>query len=73
MAGSLLAALCISVELEAIPEAHVTLLAPLRLGVPNSSGGFGNGNTLFLWFFITTVMPRVLGNSKSPPVLNPAS
>ncbi len=31
-----------------------------------SSGGFGNGNTLFLWFFITTVMPRVQSNSKSP-------
>jgi hypothetical protein len=33
---------------------------------PGSSGGFGNGNTLFFWFFITTVMPRVWGNSKSP-------
>ncbi len=32
MAGSILAALCISVELEAIPEAHVNVLAPFRLG-----------------------------------------
>jgi len=34
--------------------------------VPGSLGGFGNGNTLFLRFFITTVMPLGLGNSKSP-------
>jgi hypothetical protein len=33
MAGSVLAALCISVELEAIPEAHVSVLAPFRLGM----------------------------------------
>ena len=33
MAGSVLAALCISVELEAIPEAHVNVLAPFRLGM----------------------------------------
>ncbi len=33
MTGSVLAALCISVELEAIPEAHVNVLAPLRLGM----------------------------------------
>ena len=33
MAGSVLAALCISVELEAIPEAHVNVLAPFRLGI----------------------------------------
>src|ERR1700722_5194562 len=31
----------------------------------SSSGGFGNGNTLFLRFFITTVMPRLQSNSKS--------
>jgi hypothetical protein len=30
MAGSVLAALCISVELEAIPQAHVNVLAPVR-------------------------------------------
>jgi hypothetical protein len=35
--------------------------------IPGSSGGFGNGNTLFLRFFITTVMPRVQRDSKSPP------
>jgi hypothetical protein len=29
--GSVLAAVCISVELEAIPEAHVNVLAPFRL------------------------------------------
>jgi len=33
MAGSVSAALCISVELEAIPEAHVNVLAPFRLGM----------------------------------------
>jgi hypothetical protein len=33
MAGSVLAALCISVELEAIPEAHVNVLVPFRLGM----------------------------------------
>ena len=33
MAGSVLAALCISVELEAIPAAHVNVLAPFRLGM----------------------------------------
>ncbi len=33
MTGSVLAALCISVELEAIPEAHVNVLAPFRLGM----------------------------------------
>jgi hypothetical protein len=33
MAGSLLAALCISVELEAIPEAQVNVLAHFRLGM----------------------------------------
>ena len=26
--------------------------------IPGPSGGFGNGNTLFLRFFITTVIPR---------------
>ena len=33
MAGSVLAALCISVELEAIPEAHVNVVAPFRQGM----------------------------------------
>jgi hypothetical protein len=33
MAGSVLAALCISIELETIPEAHVNVLAPVRLGM----------------------------------------
>ena len=33
MAGSVLAAFCISVELVAIPEAHVNVLAPFRLGM----------------------------------------
>jgi hypothetical protein len=33
MAGSVLAALCISVELAAIPEAHENVLAPFRLGM----------------------------------------
>jgi hypothetical protein len=33
MAGSVLAALCISVELEAIPQAYVNVLAPFRLGM----------------------------------------
>jgi len=34
--------------------------------VPGSSGGLGNGNTLFVRFFMTTVMPRILRDSKSP-------
>jgi hypothetical protein len=33
--------------------------------VPGSSGGFGKGNTLLWRFFMTTVMLRVRGNSKS--------
>jgi hypothetical protein len=33
MAGSVLAALCISVELEAVPEAHENVLSPFRLGM----------------------------------------
>ena len=33
MAGAVLAALCISVELEAIPEAHANVLAPRRLAM----------------------------------------
>jgi hypothetical protein len=33
MAGSVLAAFCISVELESIPEAHVNVLAPFRLAL----------------------------------------
>ena len=34
--------------------------------VPGSSTGLGNGNRLFLRFFMTTVMPPVRRNSKSP-------
>lgn len=42
--------------------------------VPGSCGGFGNANTLFLRFFITTLMPRVRANSNSlRSGLNPAS
>ena len=33
MAGSVMAALCISIELEAIPGARANMLAPLRLAV----------------------------------------
>jgi hypothetical protein len=32
----------------------------------SSSGGIGNGNTLFLGLFIGPVMPLDLGKSKSP-------
>jgi hypothetical protein len=38
----------------------------MMVEVPGSSGGFGNGNTLFLRFFIKTVMPSRLVKSKSP-------
>ena len=34
------------------------------VGVPASSGAFGNGNTLFVRFFIGPLMPLVLGQKQ---------